>query len=38
MVSRGINNKFDSLSYHESNLSLIAEETIRLLVNYYNLC
>ena len=26
--------KFSSLSYHESNLSLIARETIRLLINH----
>ena len=45
MVSSAINDKFDkwqlrgvttfsSLSYHESNLSLIARETMRFLVNH----
>ena len=42
MVTKGRHNfpspldkvKFSSLSYHESNLSLIARETMRLLVNH----
>ena len=29
---------WNTLSYHESNVSLIARETMRLLVNHYNLC
>ena len=34
MVSGTVNDKFSSLSYHESNLSLIKREIMRLLVNH----
>ena len=37
MVTKGRHNiqgKFSSLNYHESNLSLIARRTMRLLVNH----
>ena len=36
MVSRAINDKFDSTSYHLSNLSLIALEGMRLLVQNFS--